>query len=80
MPAGKAEPGHADTVPNGKALHALAFFYHGADDFMSGNQRQLRLGQFAVHHMQVGPAHAASVNAEQNLLRARFGHGEIGFP
>jgi hypothetical protein len=35
MPTGEAQPGHTDTVPNGKSLYELAFFYHGSDNFVA---------------------------------------------
>jgi len=34
-----------------------------------GNQRKLRIFELPVDHVQIGPAHAANVYANENLLR-----------
>ena len=38
-----------------------------ADDLMTRHDRQFWIQQFAVHHMQIGPADAAGFDLDQNL-------------
>src|SRR5439155_15793183 len=56
LAAGPAEPGDADPVARGEALSPL---HHAPDDLVPWHERQVRLGQLAVDHVQVGPADAA---------------------
>ena len=64
MAAGPAQPGHADP---------LAGAGDPADDLVAGHDRQ-RPGDVAVHHMQIGPAHAAGRDLDQELARTGLGH------
>ena len=70
--AGRAEPGHADPLAQGKAGDAGAERRDPADDLMAGDDRQLRVRQFAVDHMQVGAAHAAGRDLDQDLAGPRL--------
>jgi hypothetical protein len=47
---------------------------------VAGHQRPLRVGQLAVHDVQVGAADAAGVDANEDLIRAGFGRGPIDRP
>ena len=66
MPAGLAEPGHADARP-GREIDAIADRLDAADDLVAGNDRQLRIRQFAVDHVQVGAADAAGLDPHADL-------------
>ena len=86
MPAGVAQPGHAQPLPDGEALDLFALGDHDADDLVAGYQRQFRLGEFAVQDVQVGAAHAAGADLEQHLVVAARGRrqfdesqGRVGF-
>ncbi len=65
--AGGAEPGHADAVAGAEALDAGADRGDAADHLVAEDQRQLRLGQVAVGHVQVGAANAAGGDLDQHL-------------
>ena len=67
--AGKAEPWHADTHAHRQAGNAGAQCFNPADDFMPGNDGVWDIRQFAVHDMQIGPAHAARAYLDADLAR-----------
>ena len=63
MPAGMAEPGHADArVRAQKPVTPAPDRVDAADDFMAGNDRELRLCQLAVDDMEIGAADAAGLD------------------
>src|SRR5262249_47518315 len=76
--AGPAQPGHADALAHREAIHPLALLHHPADDLLAQDQGEFRLSQVAVEHMQVGAADAAGMDAQEELLGAWPGHGQIG--
>jgi len=45
---------------------------HAADDLMPGHDRKLRIGQFAIHDMQIGAADTASFDGDEDLAGARL--------
>ena len=55
----------------------LADLFHSADDLVTQNQWQFRVRQFASHHMKVGAANRARVDAHEQLspIRLWFWHG-----
>src|SRR5262249_17875050 len=57
--AGVAEPRHANALADGKSQYVRPERGDAADDLVAGNDRQLWMRQFAVHHMQVGATDAA---------------------
>ncbi len=65
--AGRIEPGHTYPVPQGKARHPRAQGIHPADDLMARYHRQLGQGDFALHQVQVGVAHAAGLHLQTHL-------------
>jgi hypothetical protein len=62
---GRAEPGHADPLADRKPRHASPQRSDPSHDLMAGNERKLRIGKLAVHHMQVGTTYAAGRDLEQ---------------
>jgi hypothetical protein len=50
---------------------------HGTDHLVAEHERQLGVGQFTIHHVQVGPADAAGMHPNQELVWAGFGPREI---
>ena len=78
LSAGPPDPRHANAVPDLKAIDSRALGGHDADDFVSGNQRQLGRRQLAVNYVQIGPAHAASPDLEEDLVGSRGGHWKLG--
>src|SRR5262249_9582394 len=75
--AAPAEPGNADTLTYRKPLRAFAARDHGADDLVSGDDRQAPAFQLAVGDVQVGAAHAAGPHLEQDLARTGNGYGDL---
>ena len=78
--AGMAEPGYADPFAERKAGDAGAEHIDAADDFMAGNDRQARIGQFAVVDVQIGATDAAGLDPEANLAGAGQGVGPLVVP
>lgn len=72
--AGRAEPRHAYALPQAQPLHVRADGNDAADGLMAQHERQARVGQISIGHVQVGAAHAAGRYAQQHLARARAGH------
>jgi hypothetical protein len=73
----KARPRHTDTVSQRETLDLWAFLDHRPNDFVPRHQRQLGFGQIPIDNMQIGPADAAGVDANQDLLRAWLRNGQI---
>ena len=42
------------------------------DDLVADHERKLRVGELAVHDVQVGAAHAAHVDTDEHLARSRL--------
>jgi hypothetical protein len=61
-------------------VHARARsrFDDAPDDLVAGHDRQARDVDLAVEEMQVGAAHAARGDVEQQLPGTRLGRGTIG--
>jgi len=51
---------------------------HGPDHLVARDQWKLRVGQVAIHHVQIGAADAAGPDPDQHLARPRLGHGHLG--
>ena len=64
---GPAEPRHADAVADGEALRALAEARHPAHDLMPEDEGQFGLRKLAVENVEIGAAHAASRNLDEDL-------------
>src|SRR5438105_6953826 len=71
-PAGRAEPGHADPLADAE-LGTAAERGDAADDLMPRDDREPRVGQFAVDEVQVGAAHAARGDLDDDLAGRRNG-------
>src|SRR5262249_37217369 len=54
----------------GEIAHAGAECSHAADDLVPGHDRKLRIGQFAVRHVQIGSANATSLDRDEDLAGA----------
>src|SRR5262249_29522479 len=68
---GAAEPRHADPLADGEAGDDGSDRRYPADDFMTRNNRQLRLRKLAVDHVQIGPAHSASCDFNEQVAWSR---------
>ena len=65
-----AEPGDADARA-GLEAHAIAGRLDAADNLMSRHDGQLRVGQLAIDHVQIGATDAAGFDPNANLARSR---------
>ncbi|CAB3772650.1 hypothetical protein LMG29739_06308 [Paraburkholderia solisilvae] len=74
---GAAEPWHAYPLAYADLANAGTQCRNGADNFMAGNQRMLRMLQFAVDDMQISTAYAASPHVQENFPDARFGIRQV---
>ena len=72
--AGPAEPGDADALPFAEPLDARAERRDAPHDLVPRHDRQPRLGQVAVHHVEIGAADPAGRNTNQDFARAGLGH------
>jgi len=75
--AGVPQPGNADPLARLEAGHALAQGIDPPDDLVAGNDRQWRLRQFAVDHVQIGAADATGQHPHADLARPRLRHRQL---
>ena len=73
--APQVHPSHGTPTrsPGLEALDAIAHRGDDADDLVSRHERQLGLRQLAIDDMQIGAAHRARADLDQDLARARLG-------
>ena len=71
MAACPAQPRNADALTRIEFLHARAHGRYFADDLMAGNHAPAECRQIAVNNVQIGAAHAAGGNSNQQLARTR---------
>ncbi len=69
-PAGMAEPGDADPHADCRCADAVAEAVERADDLVTGNDRQLRVGEVAIDGVQVSPADSAGFDPHADLAWA----------
>ena len=74
LPAGAGSSGTRRPSSRARARRAAAVL-GDADDLVSRDERQLRVGKLTVDDVQVGPAHSAGAHLEQHLARPRSGSG-----
>ena len=77
LPAGMAEPGHADALADGEAGNFVADRIDRSDNFMAGHERQHGFRQLAIDDMQIGSTDAAGENSQPHLARAGRGQGPL---
>jgi hypothetical protein len=73
-----SEPRNADALTHAQPCDARPDHIDATDDFVAWDDRHLRIGQFAIHNMQVRAADAAGGNLDSNLARPRLPISEIG--
>jgi hypothetical protein len=72
-PAGPSQPGNAHPVPGSESPDSLAHLRHRAHDLVPQDQRELGLGEVAIHHVEVGAAHGAGAHRQEHLAGAGAG-------
>ena len=75
--AGPAEPGDADALPFGEAIHTRAERRDAPHNLVPRHHRQPGLREIAVHHVEVGAADAAGRDTDQDFARTRLGNGPL---
>jgi len=73
---GAPEPRNADAVAKGKTFYSCSQGQHATNDLMSRHDRKLPVN-VAVHDVQVGPAHAACADFDQQVVVLRLGKGPL---
>jgi hypothetical protein len=66
-----AKPWNPHAVAEPFVIDACANRVDDADDLVAGHERQLRMLQFTVNHMQIGSAHGAGLHANPDLTLTR---------
>src|SRR5690606_8350290 len=77
-PAGLAEPGNADALPDREPLHLGPHGHDFAHDLVPRDDGKLPVAQVAVGDVEIGAAHAAGPNPHQDLLRVRSRYRDVG--
>jgi hypothetical protein len=57
--------------------HSFSYARYAAHNFMPKDERKFRIVQFAINHMQIGPADGANKHSELNLAVQRFRHWPV---
>ena len=73
-PAGVAEPRNADPLADRESGDPLPHCRNAPHDLVAGHDRKPRVRQLAIHDMQIGPAHTAGGDLDQNFAGRRAGH------
>ena len=77
LSAGLVQPWDPDAGAQGVASRVPAAALNHSDDLMSWNYVRSLRRQFALHHVEVGPADAASVDFNEDLSFTGFRHGQF---
>src|SRR5205823_2943412 len=64
--ASPAQPGNANAVADPESGDSSCQSLDASDNFISRDQRQLRIGQFTIH-VQIGPANRTGAHLNQHL-------------
>ena len=62
-----SKPWDADACADRRTGDAIATCLDDADNLVTGDNGQLRMGQLAIHHMQVGAADRAGFDSHQDF-------------
>ncbi len=66
------KPGNTHALSDRQRVNIATSIRDNTYYLVSRNDRNLTAGELTVDHMQVGPANAAGVNLDENLMRLRF--------
>lgn len=70
--ASPTQPRHPNSLADPETLRVSPAFSDEAHNFMSRDERQFRIWQFAVQDVQVRPADTAGRDTNQDLIGRRF--------
>lgn len=68
LPTGPIHPWYADAITLLEMLHLLSRFNDPPDDLMAGHEWKLRMSQFAIQNVEIGPADAAGMDPNEYLI------------
>jgi hypothetical protein len=73
---GPAKPRDSHTISDCEVRIFFAAFFDLSDNLVTENQREFRIGQFAIGHVKVSAANRAGADAHEQLSPAglRLGH------
>src|SRR6266568_1972400 len=73
---GPAKPRDSHTISDREVRIFFADFFDSSDNLVTENQRQFRMGQFAINHVKVSAANRAGADPHEQLspARLRFWH------
>src|SRR5258705_9045750 len=69
---GPAKPRDSHAISDCEVRVFFPDFFDSSDNLVTENQRQLRIGQFAIDHMKVSAANRAGTDAHEQLSPARL--------
>src|SRR4029453_16146198 len=69
---GPPKPRDSDAISDCEVRILSADFFDLSDNLVTENQRQLRIGQFAIDHVKVGAANRAGPDTNEQLSPARL--------
>src|SRR5690349_15048566 len=75
--ARRTQPGHADTLAAVKPADLGTDRLDNPHDFVTGNEVILRIGKLAVDDMQVRPANATRVHADEDFICIGLAHRPV---
>ena len=78
LAARPAQPGNADPVAGREPVDRVADGLDRAHDLVAQDERQRRVGELAVQHVQVGAAHGAGAHADEHLSGSGRGRRDLG--
>src|SRR5436305_6056957 len=69
---GPAKPRDSHAISDCEVRVYITDLFHAADNLVTENQRQFRIGQFTIDYMKVSAANCAGPDSHEQLSPARF--------
>lgn len=70
LPASPTQPRNSHTFSGLEPFDSLTRLLDAANDFVTGNQGEFWVRQFAIDHMQIGSAHGARSDTHEHIFGA----------
>ena len=77
MAAGSTEPWNSDPLTQLEVDNLVAERRYVADNLVAWNEREFRIRQFSVNHVEISAANRTGAHLNQNLIGLRLGDGNI---
>jgi hypothetical protein len=75
--ARSTEPGDSNSLAGFKAHNLAANRRYGANNLMARYEREFRIRQFSINHVEISAANRAGADSNQNLIRFRLRNRNI---